>query len=321
MSKISIIIPVYNVEKYVSDCIETIVNQTYKNLEIILIDDGSTDACPEICDGYALEDSRITVIHKKNGGLSDARNAGLKIATGDFIAFVDSDDIISLNFCEKLLYVALDYKADIVECGSFKFRDQAEFQNLAFERKIEEFDAETAIRFLMNDQLKQVVWNKLYKKEVVVKMFFEKGKIHEDEYWTYKIFGRAEKIIKIHDILYFYRQQTESIMAQEYSLKRLYGMEAREERIWYVSQNFPELTHLAVQTYWHSAFNNYQAIARNSHIDSDFKIRNQILLKVEQNVKAQYYGDWKFKDRLWLKFFLAVPEFCSRLRNFINIGV
>jgi glycosyltransferase involved in cell wall biosynthesis len=126
MHKISVIIPIYNVEKYLSVCLESVINQTYQNLEIILVDDGSTDACPKICDDYATKDNRIKLIHKKNGGLSDARNIGVKHATGDLISFVDSDDVLSLYFYEKLINILEENDADIVECGFRKFYNEKE---------------------------------------------------------------------------------------------------------------------------------------------------------------------------------------------------
>ena len=124
MNKISIIIPVYNVEKYLSTCLNSVINQTYQNLEIILVNDGSTDACPKICEEYATKDNRIKVIHKQNGGLSDARNVGLKQTTGNLVSFVDSDDVLALDFYQKLINVLIKNNADIAECGFLKFENE-----------------------------------------------------------------------------------------------------------------------------------------------------------------------------------------------------
>lgn len=321
--KISVIVPVFNVEKYLSPCIDSIINQTYKNLEIILVNDGSTDSCPGICDDYAVIDNRITVIHQKNGGLSAARNAGLKIATGDFISFVDSDDLLSVNFYQKLLQFSIENDADIVECNFMKFERPLELTQVttSLKENSEIFSADYALELLMKEQLKQVVWNKLYKAKVVDRHQFEIGKIHEDEFWTYKIIARANKIVKITTALYYYRQQNESIMAERYTIKRLSGMNAREERMQFMIKKFPNLTHLAVQTFWYSAFNNYQAIVRNPNVDVDATYRKMIFEKIKKNVKPTYYNQWKVKDILWLKFFLATPTLCSRLRNFVGVGV
>lgn len=319
--KISIIVPVYNVEKYLPQCMDSIISQTYQNLEIILVDDGSTDSCAQICDDYAEKDNRIKVIHKKNGGLSDARNAGYDFVTGDYLSFVDSDDMISKNFYNDLIKIANDHDADIVECGFIKFTDEKKLQNKEDKSDLEIYDAAKALEFLMKEQLKQVVWNKLYKSKVVARLPFEIGKIHEDEFWTYQIFARASKIVKITNLLYYYRQQNQSIMAEQYTIKRLLGMDAREERMKFMTKKFPNLTNLAVQTFWHSAFNNYQAIVRNPHVDVDATYRKMIFEKIKKNVKPVYYNQWKTKDIFWLKFFLAAPILCSRLRNFVEVGV
>ena len=127
MALISVIIPVYKVEEYLENCIQSVIKQTVSDLEIILVDDGSPDQCPEICDLWADKDSRIKVIHKENGGLSDARNAGMKVATGEYVSFIDSDDYISLDFYETLLETIVDNDSDIVECGVVKFYEDNNF--------------------------------------------------------------------------------------------------------------------------------------------------------------------------------------------------
>lgn len=321
MNKISIVIPIYNVEQYLAQCLDSIINQTYQNIEIILVNDGSTDNCPQICEDYAAKDNRIKVIHKENGGLSDARNAGYQLVTGDYLAFVDSDDLVFLDFYGELLKIAIQKNADIVESGILKFTDEKDLQNLQQDNRVKEFETEKALELLMKEQLKQVVWNKLYKTNIVNNLLFEKGKIHEDEFWTYQIFARAKKIVKTNYPLYFYRQQEESIMAEKYSIRRLSGLEAREQRVEFMQKNFPNLTNLAIRTFWHSAFNNYQAIVRNPSVDVEFIYRKNILEKIRNNVKPKHYADWKTKDVLWLKCFLAAPEWCSKLRNFAGIGV
>ena len=321
MHTISIIIPIYNVEQFLPKCLDSIINQTYQDLEIILVNDGSTDTCPQICEDYAINDNRIKVIHKENGGLSDARNAGYKVVTGDYLAFVDSDDLISLDFYDRLLKIAIERNADIVESRILRFTNEKDLQNLQQDNRVVEFETEKALEFLMKEQLKQVVWNKLYKTNLVNNLLFEKGKIHEDEFWTYQIFARAKKIVKTNYPLYFYRQQSDSIMAEKYSVKRLSGLEAREQRIEFMRNNFPNLTNLAVRTFWHSVFYNYQTIVRNPNVDLDFIYRKSIIEKARKNITPENYTDWKRKDVLWLKFFLIAPEFCSKLRNFAGIGV
>ncbi|MGZ5551627.1 MAG: glycosyltransferase family 2 protein, partial [Nitrososphaeraceae archaeon] len=142
--KISIIIPVYNGVKYLPKCIDSVLNQTYKNLEIILVDDGSTDESGKICDTYSLKDNRIKVVHKQNGGLSDARNTGLKIATSEYIGFVDSDDFIESDMYEILLKTLYAYDADIVQCASYKIIDE-KINPEHYSGTVEQFDSYSAL--------------------------------------------------------------------------------------------------------------------------------------------------------------------------------
>ena len=218
---ISVIVPIYNVENYLVRCIESIINQTYSNLEIILVDDGSPDKCSIICDEYAKKDSRIKVIHKKNGGLSDARNAGLDIATGEYIGFVDSDDYIDKNMYKEMINELIEKNADIVSCAINNiYSDRTEIINIDEEI----YDAELALKnLILGKNINQTVWNKLYKKEVIGNILFEKGKINEDEFWTYRILANSKKIITLNKPLYSYLHRASSIMGQGYSEKNLDG--------------------------------------------------------------------------------------------------
>lgn len=228
--KISVIVPIYNVEQYLRRCIDSIINQTYKNLEIILVDDGSPDNCGQICDDYAKKDTRIKVIHKKNGGLSDARNVGLEVCTGDYISFVDSDDWIELNTYEIMMKSMNEYNADMVVSNiNYVYKDKVESKYS--EDKIRCFNKEEAMKELIKDGLVQaVVWNKLYKRVVIDNLRFKVGKLNEDEFFTYKICAKAERIVYIPEALYQYRQREDSIMGT-YILQRIDGVEALYERM------------------------------------------------------------------------------------------
>ena len=185
--KISVIVPIYNVENYLNRCIDSIINQTYKKLEIILVDDGSPDNCGKICDEYAKKDSRIKVIHKENGGVSSARNAGLNIATGDYIGFVDGDDWIELDMYEYLLGLSIKYKADISRC-SFVYNDN--IGNISKEN-IKIIKNEDALINCINGNFEEgVVWNKLYRRFIFQNIRFEPNIIFEDvliNYYVYKL--------------------------------------------------------------------------------------------------------------------------------------
>lgn len=208
---ISIIVPIYKVEPYLRRCLDSIVNQTYTNLEIILVDDGSPDGCPQICDEYAAKDKRIVVIHKENGGLSDARNAGLDICKGEYISFVDSDDWVEKEYIDFLLKNSQQYDADILIVN----HDLAEAGTIIASEPFEEFfvSGSDAFKKIISSQTIHlgVSWAKLYKRSLFSKIRFPKGKIHEDDYTSYKLIYGANYVCAINRVLYHYYQRADSI--------------------------------------------------------------------------------------------------------------
>ena len=215
MEKISIIIPVYNVEKYIEECVESVICQTYKEIEIILVDDGSTDRCPEICDSYGGRDSRVQVIHKGNGGLSDARNAGLDIAQGEYIVFVDSDDYIAPDMIEKLYKKAKDKDADMVLCR-FACIDEKGKELRRASKPIEEpiwpEDRFWNCYYNGDTVFCVVAWNKIYKRDLFRNVRYDVGRYHEDEFMLNRLVEKCRFVDMLEDTLYFYRQRTGSIM-------------------------------------------------------------------------------------------------------------
>lgn len=244
---ISVIIPIYKVEKYLPRAIESVITQSYSNLEIILVEDGSPDACGSICDEYAGHDSRIRVIHKENGGLSDARNAGLDQMNGEYVVFLDSDDYIAPYFIEEL-YRALDETgADVSFCkyAVVKKEDTSEEEKRLrrprrgeFPRPQEMFvyDRKQLLLNMYDQNHKDatyfiVSWNKLYKASLWENIRFPKGKIHEDEATTYKVFDRASLGTYVTAPMYGYFNAPSSITRDAFSVKRLDWMEALTDRI------------------------------------------------------------------------------------------
>ena len=225
---ISIIVPVYNVEQYIPKCLDGILSQTYKSLEIILVDDGSTDSSGRICDEYAKKDKRIVVIHKENAGLSSARNAALDIATGKYIGFVDSDDWIDHNMYEILIKVAIKNNADIVNCGVIREYDDGKQKIVKSPAEI--MRSETAlIKLIENEELYDFVVNKLYKSNLWNNIRFPVGQYYEDIYTTYRTFLNANKIVCIKNNLYHYLQRTGSIVRSEFSEKQFHMLDAINE--------------------------------------------------------------------------------------------
>lgn len=222
--KISVIIPVYKVESYIRTCLESVIGQSYKNLEIILVDDGSPDNCPAICDEYAVRDPRIKVIHKLNGGLSDARNAGLEISSGELLFFVDSDDYINKYCLEMLVNEMESTSADIVECHSNNFLDGKD-PNWESKFPVRKRKMLTPNEWLTETNLGKfiscAVWNKLYEAHLYDDIRFPVGRIFEDDATTYKVIDKAKKICRVDSQLYFYRERVGSTMTGTMTLKKV----------------------------------------------------------------------------------------------------
>lgn len=238
-SLISVIIPVYNVEPFLKECIDSIISQTYFNLEIILVDDGSTDESGDLCDQYSDMDRRIIVLHQKNMGLSCARNSGIEIANGKYIFFLDSDDYIHPQLIECLYNTLVENRADIAFCAhqSVQEKEKVEFQfiNSIADLCIETITGQECIeRFHSDDSVDmRVVWNKLYKMEYFKDLRFPAGKVHEDEFVTYKLLYPLEKCSYIKSRLYYYRNRSGSIVNQEFSMNYFDKVEAYYGRMEY----------------------------------------------------------------------------------------
>ncbi len=230
---ISVIVPIYKVERYLKKCVETIMNQTYSNLEIILVDDGSPDSCGVICEELAKKDSRIKVIHKNNGGLSDARNEGIRTSTGEYLLFVDSDDFISYSMIETLYKSIKKNNADMVACGYKKVFSSGIVEEQQFSVKNREEiltgeDATKRLLYLMEPGM-VVAWNKLERRELWKNMEFPVGKQHEDDFTTYRLMYNSSKVVLINDPLYYYTQREDSIIGTGFSLKSIDKIEAYEK--------------------------------------------------------------------------------------------
>lgn len=239
--KVSVIVPVYNVEQYLDRCVESIVNQTYKDLEIILVDDGSPDNCPQKCDEWKIRDARIIVVHKDNGGLSSARNTGLDIAKGDYISFVDSDDYIKPNMIEKMVKMAAINSSQVVCCG--RVRESANSKKELFVLSEEKtFSGEQAIKeLLIGGCVEEAAWDKIYRAEVFEKRRFPLGEINEDIVQTIEILGNCDKVCHVGEALYYYCENLGSITKSGYKQNKIVILKHLDQIKVYLEENVPSL--------------------------------------------------------------------------------
>lgn len=238
---ISIIIPIYNVEKYLTACIKSVMGQTYKEIEILLIDDGSTDGCGKICDEYSLIDPRIKVYHKKNGGLSDARNYGVTKTNGKFIFFLDSDDYMELDTIEKLYINLKKYNADIsISNFYYYYGEDNMIENYKITSDLVLNKQEAMQELLKNDFFKNFAWGKLYRKEIIENILFPINTWFEDIYWMHHVIHEIDKIVFINDTLVYYRQRTDSISYNR-GLKKIDLIEGYFYRREFLKHNYPDL--------------------------------------------------------------------------------
>lgn len=320
---ISVIVPVYKVEDYLDRCVKSIVNQTYHNLEVILVDDGSPDNCPIMCDDWADKDRRIRVIHKKNGGLSDARNAGLAIATGEYISFVDSDDWIANEMLERLLETIKQDGSDIAVCSvKMVWEDETPDKMLTDHNACVLSVNEAQSELLKERKLKQPVWYKLYRRAMIENIQFEKGKIHEDAFWSYQVIGKAQKVSIIDYVGYFYWQRNGSIMGEDYSIKRLDALEAYCRRYEYMIRFFPELSSEALCSIWMSSMYYGQMALKYLNKDEQMQVFHRL-----KKIQKQYpihiidYAAMKVSHKIWIILSKVSQPMACIFRNLFGVGL
>lgn len=224
--KVSVIVPVYNVEKELEQCVESLIHQTYRNIEIILVNDGSPDQCPKMCDMYQLQDPRIKVIHKENGGLSSARNKGLDIASGDYISFVDSDDWVADDFIETLLDNAEKENADISIIGYTMVWNSGKSRRFSYDEQYFVFDTEQAVReLLIQEKFQCMVCQKMYRASIFKSVRFPEGKLYEDVAVSLSTFLKANKVVVCGKSKYYYYQRNGSIANSSFNKDKLFFLE------------------------------------------------------------------------------------------------
>lgn len=228
MVKISVIVPIYNAEKNLSSCIKSISKQAHLNIEIILINDGSTDESLSICREFSRLDDRIIIVNKKNGGVSSARNEGISRATGDYIAFVDSDDYIHPNMYSDMLSYALKHNADIVECGYYEVKNEEIFITREFEHELTVGNINLCSNLIKNINTTNSIWNKLYKREIIGRTRFHQYSYSEDFHFNTLLFYKSKRKYTTSKEYYYYNLTEGSAMRSPFSIKYLDQIEARK---------------------------------------------------------------------------------------------
>lgn len=245
MPVLSIIVPVYRVEKYLRKCVDSILSQTFKDFELILVDDGSPDSCGKICDEYAMLDSRIRVIHQANKGLSAARNAGLDICKGKFIAFVDSDDYIEPNMYEILIRNIIKHNTDIAVCGIKNYFDNKPQNNEtesceSFKEMVLTKEQCFDMIFSKNDIITVVAWNKVYRREVFSNIRYPEGQIYEDIYVIVDILSQCNAVFVTAAKLYNYRRHNGSISGSKYNDREIDRIISSEKNYSFFKAYYPQ---------------------------------------------------------------------------------
>lgn len=270
--KISVIVPVYNVEKYLDKCIKSILNQTYTNLEIILVNDGSTDNCGGICDYYAEIDKRIKVIHQKNCGLSNARNTGLSVAQGEYIGFVDSDDWIEPIMYETLLNLSERYRADVSTCLIRKWTSGRQNWPAQSTEEVNVLESKSAIEYMYTGRLTGFsACNKLYTRNIFHIINFPENRIYEDAAIMYKVYYRANKVVYINQCLYNYISRSNSITKMRFSNKRFDAVLNYQETYSYMEKNLPEVCEILNNDYLKTLRNMVVDIVNENKLYKNYK--------------------------------------------------
>lgn len=251
--KVSVIVPVYNVREYLRQCVDSVINQSYRDLEIILVDDGSTDDSGMMCDEYARNDDRITVIHKPNGGLSDARNAGIEVATGKYIYFLDGDDSITPDALGNLVQFAECRGCDVVQGGFwYDYGDYMLYDDRRIKDTAEPFVLDTRqamLELIKNEYVKNFAWGKLYKRVIVKRYPFKVGVYFEDSYWQHLVMHDTTVYGVVPQPSYYYRQRSGSISGT-YSTRNLDLLKGTEEKFLFIRENHKDLVNFMAESFW-----------------------------------------------------------------------
>ena len=313
---ISVIVPVYKTERYLNACVDSVLAQTYQNIEVILVDDGSPDHCPRLCDEYARRDSRVRVIHQQNQGLSAARNSGIEAASGTLLSFLDSDDLYAPNFLARLYGALTSCDGELAVCRSQRFSRESELRpDAGSEPRALSRDEAFQCLFDARNQDMVVANNKLYRRELFGTVRYPVGRIHEDESVIHELIGQTSRVVWLEDVLYHYRYTENSITTSKFSLKNLDEMKAKEDRIRYFEkQGLSELADRTRVAYLSNLMRLYRLAQAEMEQGAD---RARALTKINTRFR-EIYGKkllerCSAKMRLRCRAFRLCPGFFARI--------
>lgn len=312
---VSVIVPVYGVEAYLPECIDSILSQSYHNLEIILVDDASPDRCGEICDNYAVRDSRIKVIHKENGGAASARNAGLDAATGEYICFVDSDDVVAPQYIQQLYDILHRTRSDVAVCGFTILTKES--NDLQPSEPVGIYSGHEYLTLFLKHWSCALIWNKIYRRSVIGAIRFAEGHRIDDEFFTYRLFVNGGRVVVFEDALYYYRQRSSSVMkADETYRERMFSDKVAylTERYACISNAVPTLADDFLADLLDSFIRFWRQSAKMPLVSS--AIRQWILKNMGLIVKSKL--GWKFKCIMIYELLLSDPD--SKIYQDVPLG-
>jgi glycosyltransferase involved in cell wall biosynthesis len=302
---VSIVVPIYRVEKYLKRCLQSILQQTYKQLEIILVDDGSPDDCGKMAEEFARTDNRIKVFHKENGGLSDARNYGMKYVTGDYTIFVDSDDWLAGNMVEQMMDASEKYQADIVQTAFYYAYDEY----LLFDHRYYSkggspivLDHTLMLELVKNEKVKNFAWGKLYKTSIIKNISFRKGVLFEDVFWAHEVMHKVNKYVLLTEPLYYYFQRADSIVAT-YTTRNLDMLKGLKERHRFIETFYEDLVCESYRVILETCLIHYNLLLLNKKQDLDGMYKREIRKYIQnnyQNIKVAVEGEHSLRKQLAL---------------------
>lgn len=308
---VSVIVPVYNVEDYLMRCVDALINQTYKNLEIILVDDGSTDRSGDMCDYYAKEDNRVKVIHQKNAGQSKARNVALDMAKGEYYCFIDSDDYVPTDYIERLYKALIDYDADVALCDFVKFTGES--VDGAFDKKekdkVEIYSESPTLlverMHTISGELYVVMWGKLFKKKLFDGIRFPEGRICEDLAILYKLFFACKNGVHIDDIMYYYFRDNRN--SSTYNINKKFYTDvflALDEEIEYMQREHKDMVEYPKKTYMYWILDYYRKLYKSGE-KTELKQLHKKYKKFYQEISniqlEKFYRAFYFAPNLYMR--------------------